>query len=105
MREFDIVIVGGGPAGMAAAVAAYDRGITSIAILDREPRLGGILQQCIHNGFGLHHFGEELTGPEYAWRYEEEVQKLNIPYKLGAMVTDLTSDRIRCTGQCFFQHA
>lgn len=93
MRHVDIVIIGGGPAGMAAAVSAYKAGIRNILILERDRHLGGILQQCIHNGFGLHHFGEELTGPEYAWRYEEEVQKLNIPYKLGAMVTDLTSDR------------
>lgn len=93
MRHVDIVIIGGGPAGMAAAVSAYKAGIRDILILERDRHLGGILQQCIHNGFGLHHFGEELTGPEYAWRYEEEVQKLNIPYKLGAMVTDLTPDR------------
>ncbi|MBQ4556611.1 MAG: FAD-dependent oxidoreductase [Clostridia bacterium] len=93
MKHVDIVIIGGGPAGMAAAVSAYKAGIRDILILERDQHLGGILQQCIHNGFGLHHFGEELTGPEYAWRYEEEVQKLNIPYKLGAMVTDLTADR------------
>ena len=64
MELHDLVIVGGGPAGMAAAVAAYDAGCTDVVILDREPELGGILMQCIHNGFGLHRFGEELTGPE-----------------------------------------
>ena len=66
----DLVIIGGGPAGMSAAVAAYEDGIRDILILERAAKLGGILQQCIHNGFGLHRFGEELTGPEYAWRYE-----------------------------------
>ena len=66
----DLVIIGGGPAGMSAAVAAYESGIRDILILERDKSLGGILQQCIHNGFGLHKFGEELTGPEYAWKYE-----------------------------------
>ena len=71
MMNHDIVIVGGGPAGMAAAVAAYDAGCTDVVILDREPQLGGILMQCIHNGFGLHKLGQELTGPEYAAVYEK----------------------------------
>ena len=78
MKHHDIVIIGGGPAGMAAAVAAYDRGATDVVILDREPRLGGILQQCIHNGFGLHKLGRELTGPEYAAVYEEMVAERKI---------------------------
>lgn len=68
MKHVDIVIIGGGPAGMAAAVSAYKAGMRDILILERDRHLGGILQQCIHNGFGLHRFGEELTGPEYAWR-------------------------------------
>ncbi len=93
MKHVDLVIVGGGPAGMAAAVAAYDAGVRDILILERDTSLGGILRQCIHNGFGLHRFSEELTGPEYAYRYEVEVKKRGIPYKTGTMVLDITSDR------------
>ncbi len=94
MREIDLVIIGGGPAGMSAALAAHEAGIRDLLILERDERLGGILQQCIHNGFGLHRFGEELTGPEYAWRYEKEVHAKNIPYLLGTMVLDITPDRV-----------
>ncbi len=90
----DLVIIGGGPAGMSAAVAAYESGIRDILILERDEKLGGILGQCIHNGFGLHRFGEELTGPEYAWRYEEKVRALNIPFKLNTMVLDITKDKV-----------
>lgn len=90
----DLVIIGGGPAGMSAAVAAYESGIRDILILERDEKLGGILGQCIHNGFGLHRFGEELTGPEYAWRYEEKVRALNIPFKLNTMVLDITEDKV-----------
>ena len=90
----ELVIIGGGPAGMSAAVAAYDSGIRDILILERDAALGGILQQCIHNGFGLHKFGEELTGPEYAARYEEMVKERNIPYKLNTMVLDITEDKV-----------
>ena len=90
----DLVIIGGGPAGMSAAVAAYESGIRDILILERDEKLGGILQQCIHNGFGLHKFGEELTGPEYAWKYEKQVRELNIPFKLNTMVLDITDDKI-----------
>lgn len=89
----DLVIIGGGPAGMSAAVAAYESGIRDIVILERDSSLGGILQQCIHNGFGLHKFGEELTGPEYANRYEKTVEKYNIPYKLDTMVLDISDDK------------
>lgn len=90
----DLVIIGGGPAGMSAAVEAYNNGIRDILILERDKNLGGILQQCIHNGFGLHKFGEELTGPEYAWKYEQKVRELGIPYKLGTMVLDITEDKV-----------
>ncbi len=94
MKKVELVIIGGGPAGMAAAVSAYIEGVRDILILERDSHLGGILQQCIHNGFGLHRFGEELTGPEYAYRYEKQVLELGIPHKLGAMVTDITPDRV-----------
>ncbi len=90
----DLVIIGGGPAGMSAAVAAYESGIRDILILERDGQLGGILQQCIHNGFGLHRFGEELTGPEYAWRYEAQVRELGIPVKLNTMVLSVTPERL-----------
>lgn len=89
----DLVIIGGGPAGMGAAVAAWEQGIRDILILERDEQLGGILQQCIHNGFGLHRFGEELTGPEYAWKYEQQVRNLNIPVKSRTMVLSVTPDR------------
>ena len=94
MQTKELVIIGGGPAGMSAAIAAYEDGIRDLLIIERDDSLGGILQQCIHNGFGLHRFGEELTGPEYAWRYEEKVRALNIPVKLSTMVLDITEDKI-----------
>lgn len=90
----DLIIIGGGPAGMSAAVAAYESGIRDILILEREDSLGGILKQCIHNGFGLHKFGEELTGPEYAWKYEEQVKALGIEYQLNTMVLQITKDKL-----------
>ena len=92
----DVVIVGGGPAGMAAAVAAYDSGIKNMLILEREGSLGGILKQCIHNGFGLHRFGEELTGPEYAARYKAEVEKREIPCMLDTTVISISPERRVC---------
>lgn len=90
----DLVIIGGGPAGLAAAVAAKEAGVDDLLILERDAGLGGILNQCIHNGFGLHTFKEELTGPEYAGRYIEKVLALNIPYKLNTMVVDLTQESV-----------
>lgn len=89
----ELAIIGGGPAGMSAAISAYESGIRDILILERDSNLGGILQQCIHNGFGLHKFGEELTGPEYAARYAKKVKELGIPVKLNTMVLDISDDK------------
>ncbi len=94
MINYDIVIVGGGPAGMAAAVAAYDAGVTNLAILERETDIGGILRQCIHNGFGLHKLGAELTGPEYAAVYREKVLQRNIKVYYETTVTAITADKL-----------
>ena len=92
MINYDLVIIGGGSAGLAAAVSAYDNGIKSIIVLEKEKALGGILLQCIHNGFGLQTYKEELTGPEYAYRAEDELHKRNINYNLETMVTNITKD-------------
>ena len=92
--KYDLVIVGGGPAGLAAAFAAKDNGIDSILIIERDRELGGILNQCIHNGFGLHTFKEELTGPEYASRFIAQVEERGIEYKLNTMVMDISNDKV-----------
>ena len=93
IMNYDVVIIGGGPAGLACALSIKKQGIDSILILERDNKLGGILNQCIHNGFGLHTFKEELTGPEYAYRYIEQVKEANIEYKLDSMVIDITKDK------------
>lgn len=94
MKKYDIVIIGGGPAGLAAAAAAKKNGIDSILILERDKELGGILNQCIHNGFGLHTFKEELTGPEYAQRFIDQVNVLGIEYFLKTMVMDISHEKV-----------
>ncbi len=93
IMNYDVVIIGGGPAGLACALSIKKQGIDSILILERDNKLGGILNQCIHNGFGLHTFKEELTGPEYAYRYIKQVKEANIEYKLDSMVIDVSKDK------------
>ncbi|MBO4425786.1 MAG: FAD-dependent oxidoreductase [Clostridiales bacterium] len=93
MIKRDIVIIGGGPAGLAAAAAAYDAGTRDILVIERDERLGGILGQCIHNGFGLHTFKEELTGPEYADRFIRQVKDRGIECKLDTIVTNISDTR------------
>lgn len=92
MDRYDLIIIGGGPAGLAAAISAKEQGVTNLLILERDQELGGILNQCIHNGFGLHTFKEELTGPEYAQRFIDRVAELEVPYKLQTMVLDISED-------------
>ena len=94
MENYALVIIGGGPAGLAAAVSAYDAGVRPILILERDRELGGILNQCIHNGFGLHTFGEELTGPEYAARFIAQVKDREIDVRLDTMVLHISQEKV-----------
>lgn len=108
MKTYELVVIGGGPAGLAAAVQAHEDGIENILVLERDHELGGILNQCIHNGFGLHIFKEELTGPAYAERFIMRLKELGIEYKLNSMVLDLTADKMvhyvnRNDGYCCVQ--
>ena len=93
MKQVDVLIIGGGPAGLAAAIAAHDAGCQNVLILERDAQLGGILNQCIHNGFGLHTFQEELTGPEYAQRFIDQAAQRNIPFLLNTMVLSIAPDK------------
>ena len=90
---YDLIVVGGGPAGLAAAVSAKNEGLENVLVIERDGEAGGILNQCIHNGFGLHYFGEELTGPEYAGRFIKKAVETGVEISTDSMVLDITKDK------------
>ena len=94
MRHADVVVIGGGPAGLAAAIAARQGADRSVLVIERDVKLDGILNQCIHNGFGLITFNEELTGPEYAARFEQRAREAGVDFLLDSMVLDISNDRV-----------
>ena len=93
VRNVKVAVIGGGPAGLAAAVECFEQGVKDVIIIERDFKLGGILQQCIHNGFGLHMFKEELTGPEYAQRYIDKVEQYGIETLTDTMVLEITPEK------------
>ena len=96
MKKYDVIVIGGGPAGLAAACAACEKGAKKVLVIERDRELGGILNQCIHNGFGLHRFKEELTGPEYAGRFIQLLRQTKAEVMLDTMVVEITADRRVC---------
>ena len=96
MKNYDVIVIGGGPAGLAAAYSACEKGAKKVLVIERDKELGGILNQCIHNGFGLHRFKEELTGPEYAGRFIKLLQETKAEVLLDTMVVEITDDRRVC---------
>jgi NADPH-dependent 2,4-dienoyl-CoA reductase/sulfur reductase-like enzyme len=90
---YDLIVIGGGPAGLAAAISAYENGLEKILIVERDVELGGILNQCIHNGFGLHYFKEELTGPEYAGKFIEKLEETSIEVLMDTICLEVTDKK------------